>query len=112
MNSMQLMSLLRRAFITHFMAVRRSQVLSEEASGHITANCQCARLHWSALISNKLDMVWERSAGIRPPRRETDALSTEHCDGFTKHNFTLTMLYFPKEFLLLGLDLFPAESQV
>lgn len=70
LNSMQQMSLLRQAFITHFMAVRHSQVLSEETSGHITVNCHCARLYWSALISSKVDMVWERSERIWPPCQE------------------------------------------
>lgn len=60
------MSSLRQAFITLFMAVRCSQVLSEETSGYIKANCHYARLLWSALISSKKDIVWERSGGIRP----------------------------------------------
>lgn len=93
------MSSLRQAFITLFMAVRCIQVLSEETSGYIKANCHCARLRWSALISGKMDMVWERSKGIRPACGEMSALSTVHCDGFTKHSFTLSMFYFPKEFI-------------
>lgn len=82
------MSLLRQAFITHFMAVRHSQVLSGETSGYITVNCLCARLQWSASISSKVDTVWERSEGIRPPCRERNG-SSIYCN---KHNFSLSSL--------------------
>lgn len=40
-----------------------------------------------------------------------DVLSIQ-LNGFSKHNFALNMFYFLKDFLLLGPDLFPAESQV
>lgn len=92
------------------MAVRHGQVLSEETPGYIKASCHCARVQCSALISSKLDMVWERSVYIRPPGRVMNILSTVPRDRFTKNNFTLSMFYFPDE--LLGPDLFPAESQV
>lgn len=101
------MCLLRQAFITLFMAVQRSRALSEETSGYIRPSCHRARLHWSALISIKMDMVWDRSEGIGPPCGEMNVLWGAHCDGFTKHRFTLSMFYFPNEFLLLGHSSFP-----
>lgn len=100
------MSLLRQAFITLFIAVRCSQVLSEETFGYFKTNCHCARLHWSALNSGKID-VWERSEGIRLPCGKTNVLSTVWCDDFAEHNHqslckcvSASMFYFPKEFIL------------
>lgn len=60
MNNTQRTRLPRWAFIIHFEA----RALSEETSGHISTSCPCAR-QWSALISAKVDMVWERWEGVK-----------------------------------------------
>lgn len=80
--------LLRWAFIIHFVAVRNAPVLSEETSGHINTNCPCARRQWSALISSKVDKVWERWEAVKALqllKEEMDStISPQPCCAFSR----------------------------